>query len=151
MSSVISDKLDKFLKGNSLPKVHNRGVQLFQSKACKLESIQLEGVGEAKYRVKSESGPLLYQVEIKNWNDSIIRTKCNCEYDWGGICKHRVAALLTLKEYIKTNPTSSKLSTTAAKPKFITAQHILKIGSFDDWSLKQLVQEEDWKKRNDNL
>lgn len=151
MSSVISDKLDKFLKGNSLPKVHNKGIQLFHNKACKLESIQMEGDGEAKYQVKSESGPKLYQVDIKNWNGSIIRTKCNCEYDWGGICKHRVAALLSLKEYIKTNPTSSKVSTTAAKPKFITAQHILKIGSFDDWSLKQLVQEEDWKKRNDNL
>lgn len=90
MSSVISDKLDKFLKGNSLPKVHNKGVQLFQSKACKLESIQLEGDGEAKYQVKSESGPKLYQVDIKNWNGSIIRTKCNCEYDWGGVSANTV-------------------------------------------------------------
>lgn len=144
MSSIINDKLEKFLKGNSLPKILARGTQIYRDKGCSLENVQTEGNGDAKFRVKSDSSTQHYLVEIKNWNTAAIQTKCNCNYDWGGICKHRVSAILTLKEYLKTNP-----KIIAQKPKFITAQHIVKISSFDDWSLKQLVNDEDWKNRTD--
>ena len=36
-----------------------------------------------------------YQVTIELSDDEIISTSCTCPYDWGGICKHIVAVLLT--------------------------------------------------------
>ncbi len=35
-----------------------------------------------------------YQITVKLDGDKIISTHCTCPYDWGGICKHTVAALL---------------------------------------------------------
>jgi uncharacterized Zn finger protein len=35
-----------------------------------------------------------YQVTIELAGDEIISTECSCPYDWGGVCKHIVAALL---------------------------------------------------------
>lgn len=37
-----------------------------------------------------------YRVTIELGASSILRTRCSCPYDWGGICKHIVAVLLTL-------------------------------------------------------
>jgi uncharacterized Zn finger protein len=36
-----------------------------------------------------------YQVHIELERTGVIDTKCSCPYDYGGICKHRVAVLLT--------------------------------------------------------
>lgn len=35
-----------------------------------------------------------YQVQVTLDNGEIAETACDCPYDWGGICKHIVAALL---------------------------------------------------------
>ena len=36
-----------------------------------------------------------YQIRIELDNTGIVETACSCPYDHGGICKHRVAVLLT--------------------------------------------------------
>ncbi|MBI3600052.1 MAG: SWIM zinc finger family protein [Nitrospinae bacterium] len=54
----------------------------------------------------SVEGSELYKVTISERNGEIM-TSCSCPYDWGGICKHVVAAMLyicsdnTIKEYKK--------------------------------------------------
>jgi hypothetical protein len=37
-----------------------------------------------------------YRVTIELGASGILSTRCSCPYDWGGICKHTVAVLLTL-------------------------------------------------------
>jgi hypothetical protein len=143
ISGMASDKLDKFLKGNSLPKIIVRGKQMLENKGVTIDKVITDSNGEGIFKVKSETTAQQYNVEIKNWNNGVIVTKCNCDYDWGGICKHRVASILALKEYLKINP---KIE--AFKPKFVTAEQIVRISAFDDFSLKQLATEADWKFRN---
>jgi len=140
---MASDKLDKFLKGNSSPKIISRGKQILDNKGVTIEKVSTDGNGEGIFKVKNETTAQQYNVEIKNWNSGIIITKCTCDYDWGGICEHRVSSILSLKEYLKINP---KIE--AFKPKFVTAEQIVRISAFDDFSLKQLATEADWKFRN---
>ena len=40
-------------------------------------------------------GSQLYRVSITLDQDGVESEKCTCPYDWGGICKHQVALLLT--------------------------------------------------------
>ena len=44
--------------------------------------------------IVSVQGSKIYDVHIKNFNSTEISTRCNCPYDFGGLCKHEVAALL---------------------------------------------------------
>ena len=41
------------------------------------------------------SGTQLYRVSITLGQDGVESEHCTCPYDWGGICKHQVALLLT--------------------------------------------------------
>ena len=40
-------------------------------------------------------GTQLYRVSITLGQDGVESQQCSCPYDWGGICKHQVALLLT--------------------------------------------------------
>jgi uncharacterized Zn finger protein len=42
------------------------------------------------------SQPDAYRVTVELGASGILSTRCSCPYDWGGICKHIVAVLLTL-------------------------------------------------------
>ena len=62
-----------------------RGGALFEL-VCQENELRAycEGSSYEPYRVSAMLGP-----------QGIERTHCTCPYDWGGICKHRVALLLT--------------------------------------------------------
>lgn len=56
----------------------------------------------AIYRVSSEYSFEKYKVLITDFKTGgSIEAECSCPYDWGGICKHRVAALLALERKIR--------------------------------------------------
>lgn len=48
-----------------------------------------------------------YHVRIELDDTGVVETECSCPYDYGGICKHRVAVLLT---YIRESETISQRS-----------------------------------------
>jgi uncharacterized Zn finger protein len=53
-----------------------------------------------------------YTITIEFDDDGVARTDCSCPYDHGGICKHRVAVLLTCldePESVRTRPPLSEL------------------------------------------
>jgi uncharacterized Zn finger protein len=53
-----------------------------------------------------------YRITIEFDDDGVARTDCSCPYDHGGICKHRVAVLLTClddPESVRTRPPLSDL------------------------------------------
>ncbi|MEM8830610.1 MAG: SWIM zinc finger family protein [Cyanobacteria bacterium P01_G01_bin.19] len=53
-----------------------------------------------------------YQVTINIRQDEFIEADCTCPYDWGGYCKHRVAALLTClhePDKIKSRPSLEQI------------------------------------------
>jgi uncharacterized Zn finger protein len=53
-----------------------------------------------------------YQVTVELGDSGVANTECSCPYDHGGICKHRVAVLLTYlrdPETVTTHPPASEL------------------------------------------
>jgi uncharacterized Zn finger protein len=46
-----------------------------------------------------------YQVRIELDETGVVATACSCPYDHGGICKHRVATLLTSVDHIDSRVT----------------------------------------------
>lgn len=64
----------------------------------------------AKFRAH---GTMEYQVDVFYYS-APFRTSCTCPYNWGGICKHQVAALLYLKDELEQ---PSKEGATPSTPK----------------------------------
>jgi SNF2 family DNA or RNA helicase len=151
MSSIVIERLKKYLKSNALPQSISKGKAIFAGGGIILERFSNTGKGEAVIKIKSDLGLRGYEVVVKNWNTPILNTSCSCDYDWGGICKHRVAALLLLENELSRFKDAPDLASTFApsnkKRTFPTAQHVIRISSFDDWTLKNLVSLDDWKKR----
>lgn len=147
MSLIIIEKLKKYLKSNALPQSVSKGKAIFASGKVSVEKFSNVEKGEAIFKVKSDSSSKNYTINVKNWNTPILSTNCSCDYDWGGICKHRVAALMVLENEI-TKHTANNANIFATKKKtYPTSQHIIRISSFDDWTLKNLVSLDDWKNR----
>jgi len=72
-------------------KVFSRGESYYHQGAIR-QTIQrnnmIEGRCEGSY-------PQPYRVQVEFSDSEIVSTRCNCQYDWGGDCKHIVALLLT--------------------------------------------------------
>jgi uncharacterized Zn finger protein len=63
-----------------------------------------------------------YTVLIKFDDAGVVRTECSCPYDYGGICKHRVAVLLTClrdPDKIEHRPPVSDLLSDASRDQLV--------------------------------
>jgi len=91
---IIQRYISKRVRGTS----KDRGRQLLKSGACKLITMNTEKE-RAEYEVISEyQDATSYIVVITGFNhEQRINTQCSCPYDWGGMCKHEVAALYHLE------------------------------------------------------
>ena len=69
-----------------------RGLRYYEEGAV-LEGVWRDGVYEARV---TGSGYEPYQVRVTFSDSDIVSASCTCPYDWGGDCKHIVAALLYL-------------------------------------------------------
>ncbi len=65
---------------------------------------EIEGSCEAS------SQPEPYQVRVKLGNDGIAEASCTCEYEYGGVCKHIVALLLTYEHSLVSPRDLSRLN-----------------------------------------
>jgi tetratricopeptide (TPR) repeat protein len=64
-----------------------------------------------------------YRVTIELGASSILSTRCSCPYDWGGICKHIVAVLLTLvrkPDFVEKRPPLDELLAQRSKQDLIS-------------------------------
>lgn len=92
----------------SRPQSYDRGMNYYDEGAV-LEVVRRDDVLRAKVE-GSQYEP--YQVRIELDDTGIVDTTCSCPYDHGGICKHRVAVLLTYvrdPDAISQRPSISKL------------------------------------------
>ncbi len=77
-----------------------RGLELFKAGA----------VREFKLALKDKSvkatvlGTKFYSVSFKFDNSQIINVRCSCPYNYGGLCKHEVAALFHFARHLENNP-----------------------------------------------
>lgn len=79
------------IKNRASSKVYSRGQGYYESdmiSATIQRGDEIEAACEGSYVTP-------YRVWAKLGEEGVIATRCSCEYDWGGDCKHRVAMLLT--------------------------------------------------------
>ncbi len=139
MAALPIVNLSNYLLMNTAPSVMPRGTRLHKARLCKLEKLDLAGAGLAVLKVKSDSESRVYRVEISNFNYGPVESECNCPYDWGGICKHQVAAVMTLNE---------KLKEESAKPAVVLFRMLdseAYLPALGDAALRNNCPDEDWK------
>ena len=93
-------------------------------------SIDLEN-DEATFRIM---GTRFYTVTINKFTDNIA-SDCTCPYDWGGICKHQVGALLYLKQHLESSGSLLR-SQKSFKPSAPVARRIKKRKASDPFLLQ---------------
>ncbi len=85
-------------------KIVERGVNYYRSGDVK----KLEKVGENEFSAVV-FGTERYSVYIKLKDDAIIKHECDCPYDYGDVCKHKVAVFYAIRNG-KFDDTSDKLN-----------------------------------------
>ncbi len=138
MSIGKESNLAKFLQANSQSDVLSRGRSIFRSGTFKVKLLDISGRGYSEFKVDSEYYGSKYKVEVTDFNTASIKTSCTCPYNYGGICKHRVAAILYLLDKIP-----------AGEPVYFQMlATIITLPKVSDELLKDLVMPDVWKNRN---
>jgi len=100
---------EKYANLMSTASVKKRGIALYET----------DSVKSGNYNKSSQiwtfkvQGSRLYTVQIHDTGNKILSASCTCPYDWHGICKHTVAALL----YIENKDRKSISNKTQTKQK----------------------------------
>ena len=84
-------------------KIVERGLDYFKSGDIR----KLEKVGENEFSA-TVFGSEKYSVYIKLNGDAIVKHECDCPYDYGDVCKHKVAVFYAIRNGNFTD-TSDKL------------------------------------------
>ncbi|MEL6923784.1 MAG: SNF2-related protein, partial [Bacteroidota bacterium] len=107
------EKIENYLSSNAEPGPLQKGERIAQTiDNFGTPSIDIEN-DVATFRIM---GTIFYTVVVSDISGA-LRTKCSCPYDWGGICKHQVGALLYLKDYLQKNQNlSSRVRLTRTAP-----------------------------------
>lgn len=93
MNSSIVNRIEDYLDINAPSEIISRGDDLFYDK--RIESAEInKSSGSAFFEVRGTS---LYVVVVRGLKD-VIKSSCNCPYDWGPVCKHQVAALRYIQQ-----------------------------------------------------
>ncbi|MBD0255505.1 MAG: SWIM zinc finger family protein, partial [Cytophagales bacterium] len=139
MTTFHSLKLKKYLLNNTFPDIVARGRKMLGDKMCTLDALDLAGPGKAAFRVRSDSDDKIYRVEISGFQSGTLKSSCTCPYDWGGICKHRVAAIHLLDGKLQQEEN--------APPKvlFPMADSVAFLPALGDAALRVNCRDEDWK------
>jgi len=85
----LQDYITRFIHFYAEDEIIKRGIRIYRLGNVKLESFD-EKNDIFRFKV---TGNHTYNVNIDNLLARNVKTSCSCPYDWGGICKHSVAAL----------------------------------------------------------
>ncbi len=87
------EQINNYISKNANSTIQRRALRLFKVGAVK----SFETDEHFNSTIVKVQGGKLYSVTI-NYTGS-LRSSCNCPYDWGGICKHEVAALYHIRDF----------------------------------------------------
>jgi uncharacterized Zn finger protein len=73
-------------------KVIERGLDYYRSGDVK----KLEKVGENEFSA-TVFGSRKYSIYVKTNGEVIVEHECDCPYDWGNVCKHKVAVFYAIR------------------------------------------------------
>lgn len=94
--------LFNYLEKRANSEVKSRGKQIYNSGNVSI-TLTDDNRRETLFKVVSQSNFQNYVVKLKMQHGGAVFSSCTCAYDWGGLCKHEVAAihyqLYTLMHY----------------------------------------------------
>ncbi len=90
----------KYIYTNGTDEVIRRGKKIHTT--GHVELIEYDDLfGSAVFRIKDDSYATYYKVHIQQYKDAkSLSLRCSCPYNLGDICRHEVAALLSLQEML---------------------------------------------------
>ncbi len=130
--------LDAYILKNTDGSTLSRGTQIFRGNRVRFLSLDDTGPGEAKFQVQSDDSTAKYNVTLKGFTNRSNQPggTCSCPYNYGPICKHRIAAWMTLAPLLEAPPQlQSMADTTALLP------------DLSDAKLQRQVPDSSWKLR----
>lgn len=140
MQREINSKIEEYLATHVNRQSMDKGLPMYKNGYATLKSIDRSKTGIAIFKVKSDSGFQHYMVSISGFNGNrSIKASCSCPYDWGGACKHIVAALLELDELGIEEEVEKSYSMLDSE---------LLLPNLSDPYLQHLVSPAHWKMRN---
>lgn len=142
-----NSELASYLKKNTSSQSLEKGLEIFRLGNLERVSFEPRNNGVARYKVKSERGWDNYNVLVIDFLNGIThpQVSCSCPYDWGGLCKHRVAVLLDLDQRGLWHKPEVKPS---VSDYFDMKDSSVMLKTLDDTYLRANVQERDWIKRH---
>jgi superfamily II DNA or RNA helicase len=138
MDNERKERLSQFVKKNTQSQVLSRGRSIFSSGGYNVVKLDYNGNGYAEFKVRSDYSIQNYVVKINDFLSPNITTSCNCPYDYGGLCKHRVAMILYVLDKMPAN----------VKPKLYTMESsVIALPAIKDAYLEDFVTREAWIQR----
>ncbi len=137
-----SERIDIYLSANATTQSLDKGLFIYKNGKYDMLVFDPKEGGLAIFKVQSERGGDQYTVTIRNFQGKkTLSSACTCPYDWGGLCKHRVAALMALSE-------RDLIEETAPETQYSMLENELKLADLSDHSLHANTGEATWKNRN---
>ena len=138
MAIVKENYLSKYLKERADGSTLSKGKAVFsQGGGYAVVRLDLSGRGFSEFRMKSDSYGSTYRTLIEDFNNANVRSSCNCGHV-GGICKHRVAAILHILD---------RMPNAVAPTTYQMISSIVSLPLIQDDLLRPLVTPETWQGR----
>ena len=142
MKQPSGERIDIYLSANATTQSLDKGLYIYRHGKYDLLVFDPKEGGLAIFKVQSERGGDQYTVTIRNFQGKkTLTSACTCPYDWGGLCKHRVAALMALSERNLIDEPEPELQ-------YNMLDNDLRLPDLSDQSLRMNTAESTWKNRN---
>ncbi len=125
-----AENIENFISLNATAKSLAKGKRIAKTISNFGEYEVDMGVEVAEFRIM---GTYFYTVIVRNFLGN-LQVSCTCPYDWGGICKHEVAALIFLTKYLENN--SGKLYSKPSKSLQVVSKKAKKRNSSEPYLIQ---------------
>jgi len=155
--SFKNKKLNLHVQRNSDSQSIAKGLAIYKNKPPVITS---KTNTEIQFEIPSDTDKtVVYRTTIENYNTpEKLKTDCSCPFDWGGMCKHRVAALMVVDGILNglyTPNTKIATHSDTTKPQqqesYDQKNTSIAFSKMEDWRLLQVSSKEIWKKASELL
>lgn len=137
-----SEHIDIYLSTNATTQSLDKGLYIYRQGKYDLLMMDPKEGGLAIFKVQSERGGDQYTVTIRNFQGKKgLTAACTCPYDWGGLCKHRVTALMALSE-------RNLIETPEPEAEYAMLDNEVRLPDLSDQALRTNTADSAWKNRS---
>ncbi len=141
MAQPGNERIDLYLSSNATTQSLDKGLYIYRQGKYDLLMMDIKEGGLAIFKVQSERGGDQYTVTIRNFQGKKgLTAACTCPYDWGGLCKHRVAALMALSE-------RNLIETPEPEAEYAMLDNEVCLTDLSDQSLRSNTADSTWKNK----